>query len=109
MKMPEQIYYLESTAKYGWTRAVLLNQIKANAYQRQHIDPQQHNFNQTLPPFLEEQAIEAIKSSYNLEFLGISESVKEKELENKLVEKLQQFLLELGYGFTFMGRQYKLI
>ena len=104
----ERIYYLKSSAKYGWTRAVLLNQIKANSYQRRHIHSQQHNFSQTLEPYWEEQAVEAIKSSYNLEFLGISQPVKEKDLEDKLVEKLQQFLLELGYGFTYIGRQFKL-
>ena len=102
-------YYLESTAKFGWTRNVLLNQIKADAYHRQKINADQHNFSQTLEPYLEEQAIESIKSSYNLEFLGISQPVKEKELEDKLIHHLEKFLLELGYGFTFIGRQYKLI
>ncbi|MCB0844863.1 MAG: DUF1016 family protein [Bacteroidetes bacterium] len=104
----ERLFYLEATSQFGWTRNVLLNQIKADAYQRQNINPEQHNFNQTLEPYLEEQAIESIKSSYNLEFLGIFQPVKEKELEDKLIDNLEKFLLELGYGFTFIGRQYKL-
>ncbi len=49
-----------------------------------------------------------MKSRYNLEFLGIGRAVKERELENRLVEHLQQFILELGYGFCFIGRQYRL-
>lgn len=104
----ERIYYLESSARFGWSRNVLLNQIKAGAYQRRNIDSKQHNFDQTLTSYLEEQAIESIKSSYNLEFLGIYGPVKEQELEDKLIAHLEEFLLELGYGFTFIGRQHKL-
>ncbi|WP_367302587.1 PDDEXK nuclease domain-containing protein [Allorhodopirellula heiligendammensis] len=50
-----------------------------------------------------------MKSRYNLEFLGIEQSVKERELETQLVDNLQRFLLELGYGFCFIGRQYRLV
>jgi hypothetical protein len=49
-----------------------------------------------------------MKSRYNLEFLGIGQPMKERDLENRLVEHLQQFILELGYGFCFIGRQYRL-
>lgn len=66
-----RVYYLKATAQYGWTRNVLINQIKADAFRRQSIQPDQHNFSQTLTPNLEEQAVETIKSSYNLDFLGI--------------------------------------
>jgi predicted nuclease of restriction endonuclease-like (RecB) superfamily len=61
-----------------------------------------------LPEYLAEQAEEALKSSYNLEFLGIRREVKERELEDRLIERLKEFILELGYGFCFMGRQYRL-
>ena len=61
-----------------------------------------------LPQYLAEQADEMMKSRYNLEFLGISQAVKERELENQLITRLQQFILELGYGFCFVGRQYRL-
>jgi hypothetical protein len=57
---------------------------------------------------LAEQADEMLKSSYNLEFLGIRRAVKERELENRLIERLRDFILELGYGFCFVGRQYRL-
>jgi hypothetical protein len=49
-----------------------------------------------------------MKSSYNLEFLGIRREVKERELEDRLISRLQAFLLELGYGFCFVGRQHRL-
>ncbi len=103
-----RLYYLRATAQFGWTRNVLLNQIKAGAYQRSLAEGKTHNFPSTLPEHLAEQAEEALKSSYNLEFLGISHEVKERELETRLIEQLQDFILELGYGFCFVGRQYRL-
>jgi hypothetical protein len=57
---------------------------------------------------LAEQADEMLKSRYNLEFLGIGRAMKERDLENRLVDHLQRFLLELGYGFCFIGRQHRL-
>ena len=61
-----------------------------------------------MPDHLAEQADEMLKSSYNLEFLGIRGAVKERKLEDRLISRLQAFLLELGYGFSFVGRQYRL-
>ena len=61
-----------------------------------------------MPEHLAEQAEEALKSSYNLEFLGLGRAVRERELEDRLIERLQQFILELGYGFCFVGRQHRL-
>ena len=104
----EREYYLNATNKLGWSRAVLLNQIKANAYQHHLKDPKQSNFEKALPAHLSEQANEAIKSEYNLDFLGITKPVLEKELENRLVENIRDLLLELGYGFSFIGNQYRL-
>jgi hypothetical protein len=49
-----------------------------------------------------------LKSSYNLEFLGIRREVKERDLEDRLIERLRDFILELGYGFCFIGRQHRL-
>lgn len=102
----ERSYYLQASSQMAWSRATLLNQIKAGAYQRHLQLPKQTNFSQTLPEHLAEQADETIKSSYNLEFLGINESILEARLENELLRKLQDFILELGYGFAFIGNQY---
>lgn len=94
--------------RWSWSRNVLLNQIKAGAWERSHAEGKSHNFPRVLPPALAEQAEEALKSSYNLEFLGIHQAVKERELESQLIDKLRDFILELGYGFCFIGRQHRL-
>lgn len=104
----ERIFYLKAVAAFGWSRNVLLNQIKARAYDRSLAEGKSHNFPIALPDHLAEQAEEALKSSYNLEFLGIRQAVKERELENQLIDKLRDFILELGYGFCFIGRQHRL-
>ncbi len=103
-----RLYYLRATARFGWSRNVLLNQIKAGAYERAVTEKKTHNFPLAMPGYLAEQADEAMKSSYNLDFLGIRRAVKERELEDRLVSRLQAFLLELGYGFCFVGRQHRL-
>jgi predicted nuclease of restriction endonuclease-like (RecB) superfamily len=110
VKLPAaRLYYLRATAQLGWSRNVLLNQIKARAYERAVKEKKTHNFALALPEHFAEQADEMMKSRYNLEFLGISQPLKERELEDRLIERLQQFLLELGYGFCFVGRQYRLV
>jgi predicted nuclease of restriction endonuclease-like (RecB) superfamily len=103
----ERAYYLQATAKFGWSRSVLLNQIKAKAYERSLSDGKTHNFSSALPSHFAEQAEEALKSRYNLEFLGIGRQVRERELEDRLTDRLRDFILELGYGFCFIGRQYR--
>lgn len=104
----ERRYYLQATDKLGWSRSVLLNQIKANAYQHQLVEKKTNNFNTALSVHLSEQANEALKSEYNLDFLGITKPIMEKELENRLIENIRDLLLELGYGFSFIGNQYRL-
>jgi predicted nuclease of restriction endonuclease-like (RecB) superfamily len=100
-------YYLEATARLGWTRNVLLNQIKGSAYEMS-LQDKSHNFATALPEHLAEQAQEMLKSRYSLSFLGLTETVSEHELEQQLIDRLRDFLIELGYGFCFVGRQYRL-
>ena len=104
-----RLWYLRATANFGWTRNVLLNQIKAGAYERAVVERKTHNFDFVLPEHLAEQADEMLKSSYNLEFLGLRRAVRERELETRLISRLQEFILELGYGFCFVGRQYRVV
>ena len=104
----EAEYYLKATKEYGWSRNVLLNQIKADAYTRALSENKTHNFQTALPEYLSEQADEAIKSEYNLEFLGLKEGVKERELESKMIEKIRDVIMEFGAGFAFLGNQFKL-
>lgn len=100
-------YYITTSIKFGWSRNVLLNQIKADAYTLS-LKQKIHNFPKVLPVHLAEQADESIKSVYNLDFLGITKPVLERELERRLIEKIKYFLLELGPGFTFIGNQHRL-
>lgn len=104
----EREYYLKATDQLGWSRAVLLNQIKANAYKHHLLDKKLSNFDKALPAHLSEQANEALKSEYNLDFLGITKPIHERELENRLIENIRDLILELGYGFSFIGNQYRL-
>jgi predicted nuclease of restriction endonuclease-like (RecB) superfamily len=101
-------YYLKCTKGFAWSRNVLINQIKANAYEHHLENPKQHNFEKTLPEYYSEQADKAMKSIYNLEFLGAKQSIKERDLEKLMIENVKKLLMELGYGFTFIGNQYKL-
>jgi len=103
----EREYYLKATAGNAWSRSVLLNQIKAEAYQAYLENPKTHNFNQVLPEHLAEQADETLKSKYNLEFLGVNKPIIERQLENLMVENVKKLILELGYGFCFIGNQYR--
>ncbi|HPE58580.1 MAG: PDDEXK nuclease domain-containing protein [Bacteroidales bacterium] len=104
----EAKYYAEQCHENNWSRNILLNFIKADSYKNAKLLPKLHNFEKTLPEDLQEQADEILKSTYNLEFLGLVKPVKELELERRLVEKIKLFLLELGNGFTFIGNQYRL-
>ena len=101
-------YYLMASARLGWTRNVLLNQIKAGAYEVSQLD-KSHNFAAVLPEYLAEQAEETLKSQYSLEFLGLTQAVLERDLERNLIARLKDFLIELGYGFCFVGSQYRLM
>ena len=104
----EREYYLKATAEMGWSRNVLIHQIKADAYTSYKQLPKQHNFEKALPVHLAEQADESLKSVYNLDFLDIKKPVLERELERRLVEKVKRFMLEMGKGFSFIGNQYRL-
>jgi len=103
-----KFYYVRATAQLGWTRDVLLNQIKAQAYERAVTEKKTHNFPVALPEHLAEQADEIVKSRYDFGFLGLGQAVRERELEDRLIAALQAFILELGYGFCFIGRQFRL-
>ena len=103
-----RVFYLEQTIKNKYSSSVLLHQIKANAYEHYTTKPAQHNFAKALPEHFQEQARESIKSVYSLDFLDINKPVTEKALENTMVENVKRLMLELGYGFCFIGNQYRL-
>ena len=104
----EAMYYVELTHKNNLSRNILLNFIKADSYKNAKLLPKHNNFALTLSEDLQERANEILKSTYNLEMLGLKHPLKERELERRLVEKIKLFLLELGDGFTFIGNQHRL-
>ncbi len=79
-----------------------------NTYANRQSQIKSNNFDIALPEVQADYANEVFRSSYNLGFLGITEPIKELELEKRLVAKIKSFILELGRGFTFMGNQYRL-
>ncbi|MFZ4548642.1 MAG: PDDEXK nuclease domain-containing protein [Bacteroidales bacterium] len=103
-----RIFYLQSAIKNRYSRSVLLHQIKADAYSNYLLHPTQHNFATALPQHLMEQTQESIKSVYSLDFLDINKPMSERDLEKLMAEKVKQLMLELGYGFCFIGNQYRL-
>jgi len=105
----ERKYYLENTIEFGWSRNVLTHHIKTDLYSRDDQALKQNNFQDTLSSTTADLADEMMKSDYNLEFLGITKEAKERELESSIIENIKKFLLELGYGFSFVGNQYRLV
>lgn len=102
----EARFYTQKTLQNGWSRAVLTHQIEGDLYRRE--GKAITNFHATLPQPQSDLALQTIKDPYNFDFLTLREKHDEKELENALVSQVTRFLLELGAGFSFLGRQYKL-
>lgn len=103
----EALYYVQNTIKNGISRNVLIHQIETNLYARD--GKAITNFEATLPPLQSDLAKEITKDPYNFDFLCLTKGYQEKELENALTDNITKFLLELGSGFAFVGKQYKLI
>jgi predicted nuclease of restriction endonuclease-like (RecB) superfamily len=100
----EALFYIQQTIENNWSRAILTLQIEQDLYSRQ--GKAITNFSQTLP---EKQAIMAgqiLKDPYNFGFLTLENKVQELDIEKQLTEHITKFLLELGKGFAFIGRQY---
>ncbi|MCX6278899.1 MAG: PDDEXK nuclease domain-containing protein [Bacteroidetes bacterium] len=100
----EAYFYISETIANNWSRSVLEYQIETKLYVRQ--GKAITNFAYTLPEVESDLANALLKDPYNFEFLTLSSQVKERELEQKLVQNITQFLLELGKGFAYMGRQF---
>ncbi len=101
-----RLWYMNMTIKEGWSRNVLQLMIDNQTYERggQAIT----NFEQRLPAFQSDLAKQTLKDPYIFDFLTLEEPFHERELETGLVRHLEKFLLELGQGFSFVGRQYHL-
>ncbi len=102
----EALFYVKKTIANGYSRAVLVHQIESGLYSRSKKAV--NNFDKKLPSPQSDLAKEITKDPYCFDFLSLSEKYNEKELENALMDNLTNFLLELGSGFAFVGRQYRL-
>ena len=101
-------YYAERAIEKGWNCDLLVNAIKLEMHKHQPEANISNNFAVALPEAQAAYANEVFKDSYCMGFLGVTEPLLELELERRLVEKVKQFLLELGQGFTYIGNQHVL-
>ncbi|GHT48744.1 hypothetical protein FACS189440_13070 [Bacteroidia bacterium] len=99
-------FYCNATVKNAWDRDTLEIQIENNYHLK--IGNSIHNFEETLPAKQSELASQALKDPYNFDFLGLENDALEKAIEDELTKHITKFLLELGKGFAFLGRQYKI-
>lgn len=100
------IFFVKETLQYNWSRAILLNFLDSGLYEAK--GKAITNFKDKLPELQSDLAQELTKDPYNFDFLTLTEDYKEKELEAALVDNISRFLIELGTGFAYMGRQYRL-
>ncbi len=98
-----RLWYARQAAEHGWSRSILAIQIDTDLYGRQ--GKAITNFKQTLPDPQSDLAQQLIKDPYNFGFLTLGSDARERELELGLMEHLSKFLVELGTGFAFVGRQ----
>ena len=98
-------WYAAAAAEHGWSRDVLRNQIMNQLHRRAGAAPS--NFTNRLPAPDSELAQQLTRDPYVLDFLDVAAPLAERDLEQALMDRLQEFLLELGHGFAFVGRQYR--
>ena len=103
-EIDEAVFYVQQTINNNWSRSVLTVQIETKLYQRQGKTI--HNFEATLDQPTADLAKETFKNPYVFDFLTIGKEAHERDLENALTNQIQRFLLELGQGFAYMGKQY---
>jgi predicted nuclease of restriction endonuclease-like (RecB) superfamily len=101
--METRLWYARKTIEYGWGKDMLAIQIDTRLHERE--GKAINNFPIALPPIDSDMAEQIFKDPYVFDFLGTADVRREVELERKLIDHIQQFLLELGQGFAFVGRQ----
>lgn len=102
----EANFYLAQTLEHGWSRDVLALQLKSNLFTR--AGKAVTNFTRTLPAPQSDLAQQALKDPYTFDFMTMTAPYNERDVERQLTHHITQFLLELGKGFAFIGRQYHL-
>lgn len=104
--LSEAVFYQQQTLQNNWSRDVLALQIKTNLYERS--GKVISNFKHTLPEPTADLAQQSLKDPYVFDFVALAEKYNERDIENQLVQHISKFLLELGKGFAYIGRQYPL-
>ena len=99
-------WYARETVKQAWSRDTLVMHIRNQLHLRQGAAVT--NFNRRLMPPQASMAVEILKDPYHFDFLGLGEEAHERDIENALIRHITRFLLELGAGFAFVGRQFRL-
>lgn len=102
----EALFYQKKTLENNWSRDILALQIKSNLFERHGKTIS--NFKHTLPEPTADLAQQSLKDPYVFDFISLTESYNERDIENQLVQHISKFLLELGKGFAYIGRQYHL-
>ena len=102
----ERVWYANTAVENGWSRNVLVHHIESGLYHRH--GKALTNFQRTLPAPQSDLAQQLIKDPYNFDFLMLSQDAQERDIESGLIAHLQKFLVELGIGFAFVGRQFPL-
>lgn len=99
----EALYYVQNTMTYNWSRSVLVHQIESGLYEREGKSIT--NFKSALPKPQSDLAVQILKDPYVFDFLTMTKDYNELELEKELINHITHFLLELGAGFAYIGRQ----
>ena len=100
------LFYVRKTVENGWSRAMLENNIASNLHLRQGMS--ETNFDLALTDPDSDLAKETLKDPYDFSFIAMDEKYREEELKTELIKNIEQFLQELGKGFSYLGREYKL-
>jgi predicted nuclease of restriction endonuclease-like (RecB) superfamily len=103
----ERFFYINEAVRNGWSRNILVHQIEGNLFSRRGAATT--NFSSTLTPIQSDLAQEIFKDPYKFDFLKLSEVHLERDLEDGLVSHMTKLLMELGRGFSYVGRQYPLV
>lgn len=103
----DALFYVQKTIENNWSRAVLTHQIESGLHLRE--GQAINNFAATLPKPDSDLAKQLLRDPYNFDFLTLTERHSERELEDGLTDHLAKFLMELGAGFAYVGRQYHIV
>ena len=104
----KRLWYAEKCYENGWSQIVLIHQIELDLYKRQKENPKFENFEGKMSFVNSELAIDMMKDPYIFELSDLKEKIKENDIENAMLNRIKNVLLEFGKGFSFVGNQYRI-